>query len=736
MHDDLGIINGANNQVNFTKVGPSNDVREVKSNNELGPPRPGNLNAKIAINPVTDKIYVDGPYENITVIDGSTYRKISSVAIGDSLSGITVNPENNMIYVTNRDGSRLYVVNAISMHVIGTIINNSSSIYESHSSSIAFDPTINRYYVTRGDFNTLAVIDGKTGSLVKTLSVGRNPVYVAVNPTDHLVYVVNKGSNSVSVINDKTDNYLTGGTEGNQHTLPNSKSIGFPVENNPTKIAINSDAKKLYVAYGTSDKISVIDESTGRLINTLRLGYLPLDIAITPSTGRVYVTEKDSKTVSVIDGDTDKLVNKVNIGHSPKDLLVDPINNQIFVSHDDPYATVTSVIDGYTGDMIKNITTKEPTTHLAFDQNTGRLYMALGSTGLYGVSLFIYNLQDNATKEIPNFTGNRDISTMVINPVTGILYATLDNNSNEIGPNKAIVLNEYRASSVLNSSGVILSNITVGVSPSSMAVNSLTYKVYIANSGSNNVSIIDGKTNKGITNVTVGDSPSSIAIDPKTNIVYVANKNSDTISMINGSSNKIMTGIRLKVHPLDFGTISCNGRKISDDYILYDLGSNVICKASINDTSGHIPFIGYLLDYISKGSIEFTSWSEASDDTDSNPTTFAALQYETLIANFKQNPPPLPEWLLTAMIPIIISAVIALYKIFGKRTHRINTKEYEKKIESTYNALYQNREECLHRLDERRRQITELFAKGKISKKNYELLDNTISNYENEIFKL
>ena len=446
------------------------------------------------------------------------------------------------------------------------------------------------------------------------------------------------------------------------------------------------------------------------------------------------------------------------MGESPQNLFVDPVNNQIFVSSCTPTAPQTYsdsdgrtqcyhaviVIDGYTNDIIENITMPSyllgnismPIYNmkvLAFDPNTDKLYMIGKNEPVEEATstLFVHDPHPYLGYGNPARTllTGINISTMDINPISGILYVAVDN---ENKPGTVLALDEY---SVLVDKGAILSNVTVGISPSSMAINPLTNKVYVANSGSNSVTIIDGKTNKGIKNVTVGDSPSGIVIDPRTNIVYVANRNSGTISMINGSTNNVMTGITLKVRPLNFGSISCNGRKISDNYILYDLGTRSVAQLVTNNTSGQIPFIGSLIDYISKGSIDFKQWSN-SNDTDANHTvTFTASKYETLTANFKQNP-PLPDWLWTAMISIIISAVIALYKIVSRNTHRINTTEYEKRIESTYNALHQNREECLHRLNERRRQIVELFAKGKISRKNYELLDNTISNYESEMFKL
>ncbi len=49
----------------------------------------------------------------------------------------------------------------------------------------------------------------------------------------------------------------------------------------------------------------------------------------------------------------------------------------------------------------------------------------------------------------------------------------------------------------------------------------MTNKIYVANSGSNNVTVIDGVTNSTAT-VSTGDSPMSVAVNPVTNRIYVA----------------------------------------------------------------------------------------------------------------------------------------------------------------------------------------------------------------------
>src|SRR5216684_2906211 len=82
----------------------------------------------------------------------------------------------------------------------------------------------------------------------------------------------------------------------------------------------------------------------------------------------------------------------------------------------------------------------------------------------------------------------------------------------------------------------LLPTVAAGSMPYSVAVNQVTNKIYVANYGSNTVTVIDGATNAPIT-VNVGGAPSSVAVNPVTNKIYVANYNSNTVTVIDGATN-------------------------------------------------------------------------------------------------------------------------------------------------------------------------------------------------------
>ena len=86
----------------------------------------------------------------------------------------------------------------------------------------------------------------------------------------------------------------------------------------------------------------------------------------------------------------------------------------------------------------------------------------------------------------------------------------------------------------------VTATVSVGTNPYSLAVNSVTNKVYVANANGNSVTVIDGSSESTAT-VTVGTSPDALAVNPVTNKIYVANHLSGTVSIIDGGTNGVAT---------------------------------------------------------------------------------------------------------------------------------------------------------------------------------------------------
>jgi uncharacterized protein len=112
---------------------------------------------------------------------------------------------------------------------------------------------------------------------------------------------------------------------------------------------------------------------------------------------------------------------------------------------------------------------------------------------------------------------------------------------------------------VLDSNGHFVSRIAVGKEPVSIASNPDTNRVYVANSGSGNVSVIDGHTDKVMATVPVGDLPYTIAVNRPANKVYVSRTFSDVTVIIDGKTDapttvKAGVGDAVAAESLDNGT--------------------------------------------------------------------------------------------------------------------------------------------------------------------------------------
>ncbi|MFM8350910.1 MAG: fibronectin type III domain-containing protein, partial [Actinomycetales bacterium] len=146
-------------------------------------------------------------------------------------------------------------------------------------------------YVTNIGSNSVAVINGRTGTVDDTITVGNNPYGVAVNQGDDTVSVTNLADSSVSVINGRT------------RTVDATIAVG----DGPYGVAVDQGDDTVYVTNSISHNVSVINGRTGlRTDDTITVGTNPGGVAVDGSgtnAGLVYVTNSGSGppgTVSVI----------------------------------------------------------------------------------------------------------------------------------------------------------------------------------------------------------------------------------------------------------------------------------------------------------------------------------------------------------------------------------------------------------------------------------------------------
>jgi YVTN family beta-propeller protein len=110
--------------------------------------------------------------------------------------------------------------------------------------------------------------------------------------------------------------------------------------------------------------------------------------------------------------------------------------------------------------------------------------------------------------------------------------------------------NSNNVSVINTSTNIVLATIPVGTDPFGIAISPDGTKAYVTNTGGHNVSVIDTSTKKVTATVPVGNSPSGVAVTPDGTKVYVVNQiMSGTVSVIDTSTKKVSATVPVGSNP-------------------------------------------------------------------------------------------------------------------------------------------------------------------------------------------
>ncbi|MEN8641013.1 cytochrome D1 domain-containing protein [Pseudomonas sichuanensis] len=144
-------------------------------------------------------------------------------------------------------------------------------------------------FVSMPERNQVALIDTETFRRVATLDAGEQPLRVALQPDQRLLWVGNNssdpGKGGVTVIDVPSRTMLKTFITGSGHH----------------EIAFSADSRYAFVSNRDGGTLSVIDTAAMRLVQTLKVGPHPLSVAYSALSQAVYVVDGQEGTVRVID---------------------------------------------------------------------------------------------------------------------------------------------------------------------------------------------------------------------------------------------------------------------------------------------------------------------------------------------------------------------------------------------------------------------------------------------------
>lgn len=240
-----------------------------------------------------------------------------SLSLGAFTNIITISPNGKYAFITNGHSDDVSVVDLVSYSLTKNIQVGTSPV------QVAFSLDGKFSYVTNAQDNDVTIIDITTlQALPNTISVGNTPIGIAITPDGQYAYVVNSGSSprSFSVIDLTTSTQIP----GSPFSLPGATAPQF--------VSITPDGTKAYITDNGSNNpaqskvyvVSTKNQAVSLVADPLSTFQVPSGVLCSSDGKQTYVANRFSNTISVIDNNSDTVTNTITVDDGPYWLGITP----------------------------------------------------------------------------------------------------------------------------------------------------------------------------------------------------------------------------------------------------------------------------------------------------------------------------------------------------------------------------------------------------------------------------
>ncbi len=297
-----------------------------------------------------------------------------------------------------------------------------------------------------------------------------------------------------------------------------------------SSITLVNDPPRLLVVNPDSNSLSIVDLRQPQLTAEVAVGANPQTVSVDPSGGFAYVANRDSDTVSLVDLEAARLIRNLRVGDEPYGVVASS-SGRLYVSNGG--AASLDIVDPTDLRTSTVIDVPEQPRGLALDADECHLYVAHFLSG--EVSII-----ETATLELEAVISTGPDSNLAQNILldneSGRAYLP-HTRSNTVNPALLFDTTVFPVVSVLDlatSSHAFRERIFLDIADRPVnipldAALSATGRLYILNAGSNDVSVIDAASGRGLANISVGDNPRGLVLSEDENALYVNNTLSGTV---------------------------------------------------------------------------------------------------------------------------------------------------------------------------------------------------------------
>jgi len=310
--------------------------------------------------------------------------------------------------------------------------------------------------------------------------------------------------------------------------FPSANSIRVRIDSAYSGFPSDLAAITAFTERGPGDTIFAAGVMYNPIIRSLNgIGSQPWAVGIDPRTNLAYVADRGSAQVAVIDVTNNVPVNFVNVGTNPERVMVDSKNARVYVTN--VFDNTISVLDaGNNGALLSTLTLGPSVGFTGVDTTSNLVFIpsacadppvcSLGGSFLHKIDGASGSFISADTVRLPaNGTG------VVFDEANGRVYVSMLNDT-------VAVVNPV--------TNQVVQLIGVGSQPKGMAINPVTRKLYVANSGGSSVSVIDLATHTLLTTEFLfSNAPERVAVDPIINRIYVAGYGNFLLDRIDGNTD-------------------------------------------------------------------------------------------------------------------------------------------------------------------------------------------------------
>ena len=188
------------------------------------------------------------------------------------------------------------------------------------SGSIAITPDGATVFVVNPDSGSVSAIDTASTTTLDEIIVGRDPRVLALGPDGQHLYVTNHASATLSILD----------------IDPLAMRAALRVGPDPYGVAADPTGRLVYVAATGADRVDVVDTNLVQVVDTIAVQARPRGLAISSDGAQLYVTHQLSGAVSVIDLAERRVLQVIDTGpesNRTQRIVLHPAANRAYLPH-------------------------------------------------------------------------------------------------------------------------------------------------------------------------------------------------------------------------------------------------------------------------------------------------------------------------------------------------------------------------------------------------------------------